>query len=179
MADCYNDFKLLTGVKPAACSYCWQTRSHSTTHWQQPMRSACDPAEAGAGIQRSTSPSYNPAAVALLETDLRALFRDLDGSGRRLKIDMFERRTCSVGGGPTSRVIHCTVYVEGLPETSVEFDRDELKRRTRWRVIEAAICFEPETGILNVMSKGGKDARERISNSHFGWERGLCKGATD
>jgi hypothetical protein len=62
-------------------------------------------------------------------------------------------------------VIHYTIYVEGLPESSVEFERDEPKRRTRRPVIEAAICFEPETGILDIMSKGGKDTREGIARS--------------
>jgi hypothetical protein len=45
----------------------------------------------GYRVPGSASPSDNPAAVGLLETDLQALFRDLDGSGRKLKIDMFER----------------------------------------------------------------------------------------
>ena len=111
-------------------------------------------------------PSNNSTDIALLETDLRALFRELDGSGRKLKIDTFERRTCSVRGGPTERVIHYSVYVEGLPEISVEFDRDEPKRRTRRPVIEAAICFEPETGILNVMSKAAR-IRERASRGRL------------
>jgi hypothetical protein len=119
----------------------------------------------GYQVPGSASPSDDSAAVGLLESDLQALFRDLDGSGRKLKIDMFERRTCSVYGGPTSRVIHYTVYVEGLREISVEFERDEPKRRSRRPVIEAAICFEPETGSLDIMSKGGKDTREGIARS--------------
>jgi hypothetical protein len=119
----------------------------------------------GYWIPGAATSSDNSTDIALLETDLRALFRELDGSGRKLKIDTFERRTCSVRGGPTERVIHYSVYVEGLPEISVEFDRDEPKRHTRRPVIEAAICFEPETGILNVMSKGGKDTREGIARS--------------
>jgi hypothetical protein len=119
----------------------------------------------GYQVSESATPSSNSADIELLKTDLRALFRDLDGSGRKLKIDVFERRTCSIRGGPTARVIHYTVYVEGLPESSVEFERDEPKRRTRRPVIEAAICFEPETGILDIMSKGGKDTREGIARS--------------
>jgi hypothetical protein len=119
----------------------------------------------GYQVPGSASPSHDRTAVGLLETDLQALFRDLDGSGRRLKIDMFVRRTCNVGGGATSRVIHYTVYVEGLPEISVEFDRDEPKRRSRRPVIEAAICLEPETGSLDIMSKGGKDMRQSIAES--------------
>jgi hypothetical protein len=119
----------------------------------------------GYQIPGSTSPSHDPAVVGLLETDLQALFRDLDGSGRKLKIDTFERRTCSIQGGPTARVIHYSVYVEGLPEISVEFDRDEPIRRSRRPVIEAAICFEPETRSLDIMSKGGKDMRQGIAHS--------------
>jgi hypothetical protein len=119
----------------------------------------------GYQVRGSTSPSHDPAAVRRLETDLKALFKNFDGSGRKLKIDIFERRTCSVGGGPTSRVIHYAVYVECLPETTLEFERDEPRRRSRRPVIQAAICFEPETGSLDIMSKGGKDMRQEIAQS--------------
>jgi hypothetical protein len=107
-------------------------------------------------------PNNNSADIALLETDLRTLFWKLDGSGRKLKIDTFERRACSVRGGPTGKVIHYSVYVEGLPEISVEFDCEEPKRRTRRPVIEAAICFEPETGFLTSCRKAAR-IRERES----------------
>jgi hypothetical protein len=93
------------------------------------------------------------------------IFQELDGSGSKLKIDAFERPMCSFPGRPTTKVIHYTVYVEGPPQTSVEFHRDEPKRRICRPVIEAAICLEPETGILSVMSKGGKYTRERIARS--------------
>jgi hypothetical protein len=116
-------------------------------------------------VARSCTPSSNSGDIDLLQTDLRALFRELDGSGRRLKIDGFERRACGLRGGPTAKVVHYTIYIEGLPESSVEFERDEPKRRTRRRIIEAAICFEPETGILDVISKGGKEMREGIAKS--------------
>jgi hypothetical protein len=56
-------------------------------------------------------------------------------------------------------------HIEGLPESSVEFERDEPKRRTRRPVIEAGICFEPETGNLDIMSKGGRQTREGIAHS--------------
>jgi hypothetical protein len=122
----------------------------------------------GYRVPGTAMPSNNSTDIALLETDLRALFRELDGSGRKLKIDMFERRTCSLRGGPTQRVIHYTAYVEGLPEISVEFEHNEPKRRSRRPVIEAAICFEPETGILDIMSKGGRETREGIARSFAG-----------
>jgi hypothetical protein len=119
----------------------------------------------GYQVPESASPSHDPAAVELLETDLQALFKNFDGSGRKLKIDIFERRTFSVGGGPTPRVSHYAVYVECLPETTLEFERDEPRRRSRRPVIQAAICFEPETGSLDIMSRGGKDMRQEIAHS--------------
>ncbi len=115
----------------------------------------------GYQIPPSVSLIHDPGVLGLLETDLQALFRDLDGSGRKLKIDVFERG----GNSPNSLSIHYAVYVEGLLETAMQFERDEPKRRSRRPVIEAAICFEPETGRLDIMSIGGKDTRQQIARS--------------
>jgi hypothetical protein len=111
------------------------------------------------------APSKNPSDIALLEGDLSALFHQFDGSGRKLKIDCFERRTCDLKGAALAQVIHYSVYVEGLPECSFEFDREEPKRGTRRPVIEAAICFEPVSCLLDVMSKGGGQMRAEIARS--------------
>ena len=89
------------------------------------------------------APSKSPSDIALLESDLSALFHEFDGTGRKLKVDWFERRTCDLKGAALGQVIHYSVYVEGLPECSMEFDREEPKRRTRRPVIEAAICCDP------------------------------------
>jgi hypothetical protein len=89
------------------------------------------------------APSKSPSDIALLESDISALFLEFDGTGRKLKVDWFERRTCDLKGAALGQVIHYSVYVEGLPECSMEFDRDEPKRRTRRPVIEAAICCDP------------------------------------
>jgi hypothetical protein len=63
------------------------------------------------------------------------------------------------------QVIHHSVYVEGLPECSIEFDSEEPKRRTRRPVIEAAICCDPVSGMLDIVSKGGRPLREEIAQS--------------
>jgi hypothetical protein len=111
------------------------------------------------------APSKNPSDIAFLEADLRALFREFDGTGRKLKIDCFEPRTCDLKGAALGQVIHYSVYVEGLPECSIEFDRDEPRRRTRRPVIEAAICCDPARGHLEVVSKGGRQVRKEIAES--------------
>jgi hypothetical protein len=110
-------------------------------------------------------PSKNPSDIAQLEGDLSALFREFDGTGRKLKVDWFEHRTCDLNGAALGQVIHYSVYVEGLPECSLEFDREEPKRRTRRPVIEAAICCDPVSGMLDIVSKGGRPLREEIAKS--------------
>jgi hypothetical protein len=110
-------------------------------------------------------PSKNPSDIALLEGDLSALFHQFDGTGRKLKIESFERNAADFPGGPCRQIIHYSVYVEGLPECSVVFEGDEPKRRTRRPVIEASICCDPVTGMLDVVSKGGRPLRESIAKS--------------
>jgi hypothetical protein len=111
------------------------------------------------------TPSKNPSDIALLEADFRALFHEFDGTGRKLKIESFERRTTDFSGGPSGQIIHHSVYVEGLPVCTIEFERNEPKRRTRRPVIEAAICCDPVNGTLDVISKGGRPLREEIAKS--------------
>jgi hypothetical protein len=54
--------------------------------------------------------SKNLSDIALLESDLSALFHRFDGSGRKLKIDCFERRTCNLKGAVLGQVIHYSIY---------------------------------------------------------------------
>src|SRR3984893_16682064 len=111
------------------------------------------------------APSKSPSDIARLEADLSGLFREFDGTGRNLKVDWFERRACDLKGAALGQVIHYSVYVEGLPECSMEFDHEEPKRRTRRPVIEAAICCDPVSGVLDIVSKGGRPLREKIAQS--------------
>jgi hypothetical protein len=114
------------------------------------------------------APRTSPSDIALLEEDPSALFHEFDGTGRKLKVDWFERRTCDLKGAALGQIIHYSVYVEGLPECSIEFDREEPRRRTRRPVIEAAICCDPASGMLDIVSKGGRPLREDIAKSFTG-----------
>jgi hypothetical protein len=120
--------------------------------------------------------SKNPSDVAFLEADLSALFHEFDGTGRKLKIESFERRTTDFSGSSCGQIVHYSVYVEGLPECTIEFEREELKRRTRRPVIEAAICCDPVSGTLDVVSKGGRPLCKEIAKSSA--ERLLGSGTT-
>jgi hypothetical protein len=111
------------------------------------------------------APSNSPSDIARLEADLSTIFREFDGTGRKLTVYWFEHRTCDLKGAALGQIIHYSVYVEGLPECSMEFDREEPKRRTRRPVIEAATCCDPVSGMLDVVSKGGRRLREEIAKS--------------
>lgn len=63
---------------------------------------------------------------------------------------------------PDSDLVQVTVYREGLSETFLEFDGEELARR-RWRpVYEAAMTYEPATGVIEVVARG-RECREDLA----------------
>ena len=95
------------------------------------------------------------AGLPSFEADMRAIFMKLDGSGRKLSIDRFERDR----PGTSGRFTQYTVFVEGLPQASNEFEADRLVPRARRPVFEAALCHDPERGTIDVVCKGGRDVR--------------------
>jgi hypothetical protein len=113
------------------------------------------------------APQPNHAGLTALAAEIGSLFKAFDGSGRKLKIEYFERRGRWPEGNAASPIMHYSVYVEGLPESSIEFDgeHDELKRQARRPVIEAAICYEPKGCQIDIVSKGGRPVREKIACS--------------
>jgi hypothetical protein len=111
-------------------------------------------------------PTEDRIALRALEARIGALFNAFDGSGRKLKVDRFERRGRSSVRAAEARIIHYAIYIEGLPETGMEFERDELKRQVRRPAIEAAICYCPDTGDLDIVSKGGRKLREDIAHAY-------------
>jgi hypothetical protein len=118
-------------------------------------------------LSSRVAPQPDQAGLAALEAEIGRLFKAFDGSGRKLKIDYFERRGRWPEGKAASPTMHYSIYVEGLPESGIEFEgeRDELRRRTRRPVVEAAICYGPEGGQIDIVSKGGRRVREAIASS--------------
>jgi hypothetical protein len=54
------------------------------------------------------------------------------------------------------------VYKEGLPDSYQELERDELVVKIRRPVYELIICYEPDTGVIEVIAQG-KEQRESIA----------------
>ena len=101
-----------------------------------------------------------------LKTELADCFRSNDGSGRRVIIDRFERLGFGFGDAPPADLQQFTVYVEGVPTTTVEFDEmNRLAPRVGRPVIEAAICCDPASGLVDIVSKGGRRLREKIAQA--------------
>jgi hypothetical protein len=101
------------------------------------------------------------AGLASFEADIRAIFMKLDGSGRKLSIDRFERDSPGTG----RRITQYTVFVEGLPQANNEFEAEMLVPRTRRPVFEAALCHDPKLGTIDVVCKGGRGVRSDIARA--------------
>ena len=65
-----------------------------------------------------------------LAEEIRSLFGAFDGSGRGVWIDHFERPGAGPFGSPSDRLVQYTIYVEKLPESSLEYAEDGPARRT-------------------------------------------------
>jgi len=66
-------------------------------------------------------------------------------------IDIFERRRV-IFNGASCDLIQIAVYREGLPDDVLEFDSGDLVRKVRNPVFEAALTYEPSTGVIEVVA---------------------------
>jgi hypothetical protein len=100
-----------------------------------------------------------------LTREIQKLFNAFDGSGRRAFIDHFDRPLGPLFTSARERLVQYTVYVEALPESSLEIGDDGPARRTLRPAREAALCLDYSNRILDVMGKGGRRLRERIASA--------------
>jgi hypothetical protein len=114
------------------------------------------------GLVCADAPLHPDEALA---REIRDLFRAFDGSGRRVFIDHFDRAGGPLFAPASSRLVQYTVYVEALPESNLEMGEDGPARRTLRPAREAALCLDCSSGVLDVMSKGGRRLRERIAGA--------------
>ncbi len=98
--------------------------------------------------------SRDPADVRAFEERLKDHRRAIDGAGRSCLAEIFERDE----GGLTQ----VSIYLEGLPSSTVEFDGAALTRRLLRPAIEAAITYTPRDGTIDIIAKGGRPVREAV-----------------
>jgi hypothetical protein len=83
-----------------------------------------------------------------LAREIQGLFRAFDGSGRLVFIDHFDRPGGPLFASASERLVQYTVYVEALPESSLEIGEDGPARRTLRPAREAALCLDCGSGVL-------------------------------
>jgi hypothetical protein len=104
-------------------------------------------------------------SMEALQTEISEAFSRLNGSGRKVKVDTFERRVFSGDKPAAGPSFHYCIHVEDAPETYLEFQDNEPTRQTRRLVRNAAIMFDPDRGELDVISQGGSAIRNRLAES--------------
>ncbi len=85
-----------------------------------------------------------------------------DGVAGKVKIDRFQRDLPFGDGTAVSRTTHYAIYREDEAISDLEFRGDEIDRRTRHPVQEAAIIYDPNKRSIDVMASGGKPVLARI-----------------
>ncbi len=110
-------------------------------------------------VSQPGQPADAGATMADFEVELKDLFAEIDGSGRKIMVEDFERP----GEGGASLMY--SIFVEAPPQSIIEFDETGPQRTTRRPVVEAVICYAPTEGTLDIVAKGGKRARDRIGDA--------------
>jgi hypothetical protein len=108
----------------------------------------------------------DPLRLQALQEDISRVLRDLNGSGRRLKIDHYVRQGRPADSRTIGSTTHHSIYAEGLPESDLVFERGEPRRRTRRPAREAAIYYSPDHRVLEVVAEGGRLARMTIAQAY-------------
>lgn len=87
------------------------------------------------------------AAVEVFKDAVRQRFESPN-----VQVDVFDRHRPTVDGDDRN-VVQVTVYREGRPDDFLEFVDGALDRRPRRPVFEAALTYEPETGVIEVVAR--------------------------
>ena len=93
-------------------------------------------------------------ALAAFEKAVRERF-----ASNNIHIDIFDRHR-PMFEGEDCELVQVVVYREGLPDDDLAFDEHgKLTRRPRRPVFEAAMTYEPETGVIEVVAND-RESRE-------------------
>jgi len=99
----------------------------------------------------------DPASMDAFKQALRQHF-----DSPNVEVDVFERTRPSVDG-PDYKLLQLTIYTEGPPESYREFRESTLDWNSRKPVREAAVTYEPLTGVTEVVAKGDLHSRGEIA----------------
>jgi hypothetical protein len=80
---------------------------------------------------------------------------------RNVHIDIFDRQRTSFDG-QSFELVQATIYREGQSDNFLEFVDGRLDRTTRRPVYEAAVTYEPGTGVIEVVASD-RESREDLA----------------
>ena len=80
-------------------------------------------------------------------------------ASRNVHVDIFERVRPTFEGEDCD-LVQITVYREGLPDDQFAFDEGELVRRAYRPVFEAAMTYEPASGVIEVVANDRESRAE-------------------
>ncbi len=92
--------------------------------------------------------SETPENMAALAEKVRGHFRE----GEKIKVDVFKRVRPGLDG-EEYELVQVTIYREGLPNSFLVFEGDELERLVHKPVFEIALTYEPDNGVIEVIAK--------------------------
>ncbi|MEQ9811695.1 MAG: hypothetical protein RLO50_02865 [Azospirillaceae bacterium] len=117
----------------------------------------------GFATQRDAVIRRDDETLRSLEAALRDHYAARDGSGRRVKVEIFDRGRQSTDG--IVDLVQVTVYLEGMATSLLEFSEEGLDRRPHRPVVELAMTYAPQSGELDVMATGGKRERSDLART--------------
>ncbi len=112
---------------------------------------------------------YQVEAGIALATDRVSLaaFTDkissLFGLGDKVKLELFERTMRDEDGNDVD-VVQLMVYQEGLPDSYLEFEGEDIVSRIRRPVSEHAVTYAPDAGVIEVVAARG-ERRDSIAKA--------------
>ena len=114
---------------------------------------------------RDQWPELSVSALNFFKMRVAEAFRPVNGSGRNIVIEPFERGPTNVGRHGEGRVFQILAYLEGMPATSTEFVSAEMVRRNVRPAIEVALVYAPASGAIDVIATGGRQLREAVAKA--------------
>lgn len=98
----------------------------------------------------------DPASLESFKGAIRQRF-----ASSNVHIDIFDRRRPTFDGDDCE-LVQIAVYREGLPDDFLEFDNGDLVLRARRPVFEAALTYEPDTGVIEVVANDRASRQDMV-----------------
>lgn len=113
----------------------------------------------GYQIDAGISMATDPVSLATFKDKIKSLF----GLGEKVKLEIFERVMPDEEGNDVD-VMQVMVYQEGLPDSYLEFQGEDIASRIRRPVYEHAITYAPDTGVIEVVA-ARRERRDTIAKA--------------